>query len=146
MLIRSTSNPHIKYIRTLCEKRKARNTRHEFFVEGVRAVSEAFSHGWNVKKLIYCPSLVRSDWAKKIVAESDPFIQLQISETLHNKLCDRNDLELMAIISQVGDDFDRIPIPIESSCRRSGKSAESREFGDNHPIRRRNGRTRSIDN
>lgn len=110
MLIRSTSNPHIKYIRTLCEKRKARNIRHEFFVEGVRAVSEAFSHGWNVKKLIYCPSLVRSDWAKKIVAESDPFIQLQISENLHNKLCDRNDLELMAIISQVGDDFDRIPI------------------------------------
>lgn len=110
MLIRSTSNVHIKYIRTLCEKRKARNIHYEFFVEGVRAVSEALSHGWNVKKLIFCPSLVRSDWAKKIVAESDPFIHLKISENLHSKLCDRNDLELMAIISQVEDNFDRIPI------------------------------------
>ncbi len=110
MLIRSTSNLHIKYIRMLCEKRMARNTHYEFFVEGVRAVSEAISHGWNVKKLIFCPSLVRSDWAKKIVAESDRLIHLQISENLHSKLCDRNDLELMAIISQVEDDIDRIPI------------------------------------
>ena len=110
MLIRSTSNPQIKYIRTLCEKRKARKAHYEFFVEGVRAVSEAYSHGWHVKKLIYCPSLVRSDWAKKIVAESDPFIHLQVTEDLHGNLCDRNDLELMAIVSQVEDDFDRIPI------------------------------------
>lgn len=110
MVIRSTSNLQIKYIRTLCEKRKARKAHFEFFVEGVRAVSEAFSHGWHVKKLIFCRSLVRSDWAKKIVAESDPLIHLQVTEDLHSKLCDRNDLELMAIVSQVEDDFDRIPL------------------------------------
>jgi tRNA G18 (ribose-2'-O)-methylase SpoU len=110
MLIRSTSNLQIKYIRTLCEKRKARKVHYEFFVEGVRAVSEAYSHGWNVKKLIFCPSLIRSDWAKKIVAESDPFIHLQVTENLHRKLCDRNDLELMAIVSQVEDNYERIPL------------------------------------
>ena len=110
MLIRSKSNPQIKYIRTLCDKRKARQAHYEFFVEGVRAVSEAYSHGWHVKKLIFCPSLVRSNWAKKIVSESDPFIHLRVTEELHVNLCDRNDLELMAIVSQVEDDFDRIPI------------------------------------
>jgi hypothetical protein len=55
MLIRSTSNLQIKYIRTLCEKRKARKVHYEFFVEGVRAVSEAYSHGWNVKKTDLLP-------------------------------------------------------------------------------------------
>lgn len=110
MLIRSTSNPHIKYIRELCEKRKARKVYREFFVEGVQAISEAYRHGWNVKRLIYCPEMVHSNWAQKTLAESDPDTHLQVTMHLLGKLSDRSDPELMAIVSQAEDDLARIPI------------------------------------
>lgn len=110
MLIRSTSNPHIKYIRELCEKRKARKVYREFFVEGVQAISEAYRHGWNVKRLIYCPEMMHSNWAQKTLAESDPDTHLQVTMHLLGKLSDRSDPELMAIVSQAEDDLARIPI------------------------------------
>ncbi len=110
MLIRSTSNPQIKYIHELRQKRKVRKAHREFFVEGVQVIAEAYSYGWNVKRLIYCPSMVCSDWAKKTVAESDPHTHLQVAEYLLNRLSDRNDPELMAVVVQAEDDLVRVPI------------------------------------
>ena len=110
MLIRSTSNPQIKYIRELCQKRKARRAYRECFVEGVQAIAEAYSQSWNVKQLIYCPSSAHSDWAKKTLAESDPRTHLQVEAHLLSRLSDRGDPELMAIVSQAEDDPARIPI------------------------------------
>ncbi|MCZ6678899.1 MAG: RNA methyltransferase [Candidatus Poribacteria bacterium] len=110
MLIRSTSNPQIRYIRQLSQRRKVRKAHREFCVEGVQAISEAYRHGWHVKQLIYCPTLVGSNWAQKTLAESDPQTHLQVTETLLSKLSDRSDVELMAIVSQAKDDLARIPI------------------------------------
>lgn len=110
MLIRSTSNPQIKYIRQLFHKRKTRKAYREFFVEGVQAISEAYQHGWHIKKLIYCPTLVRSEWGKKTVAESDVLTHLQVTEDLMYKLSERGYPELLAIVTQAEDDLKRIPI------------------------------------
>ena len=110
MLIRSTSNPQIKYIRQLFHKRKARKAYREFFVEGVQAISEAYQHGWHIKKLIYSPTLVRSDWGKKTVAESDALTHLQVTEDLMYKLSERGYPELLAIVTQAEDDLKRIPL------------------------------------
>lgn len=110
MLIRSTSNPQIKHIRELCQKRKARQAHREFCVEGVQAISEAYTHNWDVKQLICCPSLVRTDRAQKTLAESDSRTHLQVAAHLLSRLSDRSDPELMAVVSQAKDDLARIPI------------------------------------
>ena len=110
MLISSTSNPQIKYIRNLCQKLKLRQAHREFCVEGVQAISEAYRHGWHVKQLIYCPTMVRSDWAKKTIAESHPWTHLQVTAELFEKLSYRSYSELMAIVPQAQDDPARIPI------------------------------------
>ena len=110
MLIRSTSNAQIKYIRALRQKRKARKAYREFFAEGVQAIYEAYHHGWNIKKLIYCPTLVRSDWAKKTLRESDSQTHLQVTAPLLGTLSEGGNTELMAVVSQADDDLARIPI------------------------------------
>ena len=110
MLIRSTSNPQIKHIRELCQKRKARQAHREFYVEGVQAISEAYTHNWDVKQLIYCPSLVRTDRAKNTLAESDSRTHLRVAAHLLSKLSNRSDPELMAVVSQAKDNLARIPI------------------------------------
>ena len=110
MLIQSASNSQIKYIRALSQNRKARKAHREFFVEGVQAIYEAYRNGWDVRKLIYCPTMVQSNWAKKTLAESDSQTHIQITEFLHNKLSERSDHELLAIVSQPDDDLARIPI------------------------------------
>lgn len=110
MLIRSLANPQIKYIRELFHKRRSRKAYREFFVEGVQAISEAYQHGWHVKKLIYCPTMVRSDWGKKTLAESNPLTHLQVTKDLMYKLSDRGYPELLAIVAQKEDNLDRIAI------------------------------------
>lgn len=58
-MITSTSNPTIKQIRKLRE-RKERQQSGLFFVEGLRIVGEAIASNWQVEFLIYCPSLLNS--------------------------------------------------------------------------------------
>ena len=110
MVIQSASNPHIKYIRNLYTQRKARRASREFVVEGVQAVSRAFEGGWHVKRLVYSPNDVRSDWGKRTVAASDPKMHVQVTSSLLRKLSEREDTELIAVVSQAEDDFARISI------------------------------------
>jgi len=52
MLITSTSNPRIKQIRKLLD-RKERQTTGLFYIEGVRIVTEAIHSDWEIEYLIY---------------------------------------------------------------------------------------------
>lgn len=110
MLISSTSNQKIKYIRKLINQRKTRKSNSDFVVEGVQLVYEAYRCGWQVKWLVYCENLICSDWAKKTIAESEPETHLQVTESLMYKLSERTDTELIAVVSQPDDNIDDIPI------------------------------------
>lgn len=99
MLIASASNPLVRYIRQLRSSRKART--HEFFVEGVQAVAEAYRNGWIVRRLIYSPPFVTSPWAKKTLEESDPATRVALKPQLFERLSERDEPpELMAIVAR----------------------------------------------
>lgn len=68
MLITSPSNPTVKAIRAL-RQRKARDERGLCFVEGIRQVAEAIRSGAAVEQLLVAPELLESPFARQLVAE-----------------------------------------------------------------------------
>ena len=68
MLISSRTNPTIKQIRSLRE-RKEREHSGQFFIEGIRLVIEAAQQGADIQMLIIAPDLLKSDVARQMVDE-----------------------------------------------------------------------------
>ncbi len=66
-LISSTSNPRIKAIRAL-RQRKARERTGLFFVEGIRIVGEAAQSGATIETLVVVPDWLKSEFAQGLVA------------------------------------------------------------------------------
>lgn len=81
-LVTSTSNPEIKSIRALREK-KYRDESGLFFVEGIHPVMEAYSQRAQFTRIVYCPSLLRSqaanDFIRQISASQETLL-LQVDE------------------------------------------------------------------
>jgi RNA methyltransferase, TrmH family len=67
-LISSTSNPLIKQIRAL-RQRKGRDESGLFLVEGIHPVGEAVEAGWEMDALVYAPEQLSSDFARRLVDE-----------------------------------------------------------------------------
>jgi TrmH family RNA methyltransferase len=65
-LISSRSNPLIKKIRSLRQK-KSRQELGLFLVEGIHHVGEALEAGWDLETLVYAPELLTSDFARRLV-------------------------------------------------------------------------------
>ena len=68
MLISSRSNPTIKLIRGLRE-RKERERTGLFFVEGIRLVVEAAQSGADIQTLVVAPELLKSSLAQEVVGQ-----------------------------------------------------------------------------
>lgn len=69
MMITSTSNPTIKAIRKLAE-RKERQQTGTFFMEGLRIVGEAMQRGWELQHLIVAPELLVSLFGRQLVEQA----------------------------------------------------------------------------
>jgi TrmH family RNA methyltransferase len=67
-LISSSSNPLIRQIRTL-RQRKGREETSLFLVEGIHHVGEAAEAGWEIETLVYSPDQLTSAFAHRLVAE-----------------------------------------------------------------------------
>ena len=67
-LISSTSNPLIKQIRSLRQK-KGREETGLFLVEGIHHTGEAIEAGWGIEMLVHAPQLLNSEFGRKIVAD-----------------------------------------------------------------------------
>ena len=65
-LITSRSNPKIKQVRAL-QQRKARQESRLFLVEGIRPVGEAVEAGAALEALYYAPALLKSEFALRLV-------------------------------------------------------------------------------
>lgn len=65
-VISSPSNPTIKYIRAL-RQRKTRGETGEFFIEGIRIVAEALELGAPVRYLVVAPDLLTGDFGRGLV-------------------------------------------------------------------------------
>ena len=65
--ITSTSNPRIKAIRKLRNK-KGRQESGNFYVEGLKLVGDALEQHAHIQQLIYCPELMISDFSEDILS------------------------------------------------------------------------------
>ena len=61
MIITSAANPRIKEIRKLRERKEQKRTG-LFYMEGLRIIGEAFDKGADVKTLIVCPELLKTEY------------------------------------------------------------------------------------
>lgn len=66
MIITSTANPRIKFIRKL-EAKKYRQESGQFFIEGLRTVGEAVQVGVPLEALVIAPELLVSDFGQSLV-------------------------------------------------------------------------------
>ncbi len=67
-MIRSRSNPLIKQVRSLRE-RKVRQETGLFLVEGIHHVGEVVAAGWHVEAILYAPEILRSEFALDLLSE-----------------------------------------------------------------------------
>lgn len=70
MLITSTSNPTIKTIRKLLD-RKHRIETGLFLIEGLRTVAEAIASNYEINSIVVSPDLLISDFGKSLLQECD---------------------------------------------------------------------------
>lgn len=67
-LITSRSNPKVKEVRAL-RQRKARRESGLILVEGIHPIGEAVEAGLAIKTIVYAPSLLRSTYAQTLIKE-----------------------------------------------------------------------------
>lgn len=70
MVITSTANNQIKAIRKLSHK-KYRRESGLFYVEGLRQITSAMKHGALIEKLVFCDSLLESEFGRDLVEKAD---------------------------------------------------------------------------
>lgn len=98
-LITSLSNPLIKQVRLLRQK-KARLESRTFLVEGIHHVGEAIEAGWQVDAVLYAPDLLASNFARDLLRrlESKPQpVSAQVMESLADK---ENPQGILAVVRQ----------------------------------------------
>ncbi len=72
-MIASTTNPQIKYIRSLLADRRERRRERMFALEGVRLVADALEHGADLALVIYAPAqLDTTDAGQALRAQLEP--------------------------------------------------------------------------
>ncbi len=98
-LITSSSNPLVKQVRSLRQK-KARRESGLFLVEGIHHVGEAVEAGWDVESVLYAPDLLTSKFAHDLIARLDSPPQPvtpQVMESLADK---ENPQGILAVVRQ----------------------------------------------
>lgn len=87
MLIASLSNPTVKHIRSL-RQRKARAETGTFFIEGIRLVTEAIQTGAPIELLVVAPELLTSPFAHELLAhqQAGGIARLDVTATVFQSL------------------------------------------------------------
>jgi TrmH family RNA methyltransferase len=101
-ILTSTSNPFIKHIRALRQK-KTRIESGTFLVEGITHVGEVIEAGWDVDSIIYAPDLLTSSFAKDLLARVNRSnLRLQaVSVSVIESLADKeNPQGILAVVKQ----------------------------------------------
>ncbi|HNB35275.1 MAG TPA: RNA methyltransferase [Anaerolineales bacterium] len=101
-LLTSTSNPFIKNVRALRQK-KARAETGTFLVEGIHHVGEVLEAGWDVEAIVYSPDLLTSAFAKDLLARAARLdLRLQpVSASVIESLADKeNPQGILAVVKQ----------------------------------------------
>lgn len=106
-----TENSDFQILETLRRNRTKRNRSGEFFVEGVRAITQAVENKWEINALVFSREKRLSDWAEGIIQKSGAKKHFELPLRLMEKLSDKEDAsELIALVGMPADDLSCIPV------------------------------------
>lgn len=107
-----SKNSDFQYIETLRRNRQKRNRAGEFFVEGVRAITQALQNGWEINALAFSREKRLSDWAEGVIEKARAKRHYELPVSLLEDLSQKEDAsELIALVAIPSDDLGRIPVP-----------------------------------
>lgn len=99
-MITSTSNPLIKQVRALRQK-KARSESGTFLVEGIHHVGEVIAAGWDVQTVIYAPELLTSQFANDLLGRASHLKLQPVSAQVIESLADKeNPQGILAVVKE----------------------------------------------
>ncbi|MFJ8688274.1 TrmH family RNA methyltransferase [Micromonospora wenchangensis] len=106
----STRNARFQQWEALLRNRTKRKRRGEFLVQGVRPITMAVEHGWQVRELLYDADVRLSGWARSTL-DTVPAERYAVSPELMRELGGKADTvpELLAVVALPEDDLCRIP-------------------------------------
>lgn len=98
-LITSLSNPLIKQVRSLRQK-KVRQESGLFLVEGIHHVGEALEAKWDVESILYAPELLISSFARDLIARLGSKPQPVSTEVMESLADKENPQGILAMVRQ----------------------------------------------
>jgi 23S rRNA (uridine2479-2'-O)-methyltransferase len=104
----TTRNASFQQWQALLTNRTKRQRAGEFLVQGVRPISLAVSHGWTVSHLLYADNASLSAWALDLLRETGA-TPVALDPDLLSELAEKDNSELLAVVSLPPDSLDRIP-------------------------------------
>jgi len=106
----SSRNARFQQWEALLGNRTKRQRRGEFLVQGVRPITMAVTHGWQIRELLYDAGTSLSAWARETLT-GVPAEKVAVSRELMHELGGKADTapELLAVVAMPEDDLDRIP-------------------------------------
>jgi tRNA G18 (ribose-2'-O)-methylase SpoU len=100
----STRNAAFQQWQALLTNRSKRQRAGEFLVQGVRPITLAAEHGWEIRTLLHAGGPT-SRWAESMLRQHD---HTELSEELMRELGQKDQQELIAVVGLPGDRLDRI--------------------------------------
>jgi tRNA G18 (ribose-2'-O)-methylase SpoU len=106
----STRNARFQQWEALLGNRTKRQRRGEFLVQGVRPITMAVTHGWQVRELLYDSGAQLSAWARETLTDV-PAERIAVARELMRELGGKADTvpELLAVVAIPEDSLDRLP-------------------------------------
>jgi TrmH family RNA methyltransferase len=101
----STRNAAFQQWQALLTNRTKRQRAGEFLVQGVRPITLAVEHGWDIRTLLHAGGS-KSRWAEELLARHD---HAELSGELMRELGEKDEQELIAVVGLREDRLDRIP-------------------------------------
>jgi tRNA G18 (ribose-2'-O)-methylase SpoU len=103
----STRNAAFQQWHALLTNRTKRQRAGEFLVQGVRPITLAVEHGWEIRTLLYADG-PKSRWARQLLEQHDHVL---LAADLMRELGGKDEQELIAVVALREDRLDRIPQP-----------------------------------
>jgi TrmH family RNA methyltransferase len=106
----TTRNARFQQWQALLTNRTKRQRSGEFLVQGVRPITMAIEHGWQIHALLYCDGVQPSGWAGQLLRRFNAR-SIAVSPELMQELGGKAEVapELLAVVGLPPDDLARIP-------------------------------------
>jgi TrmH family RNA methyltransferase len=104
----SSRNTRFQLLQTLLTNRNKRHRAGEFLVQGVRPITMAVDHGWEIRALVFDAERRLSQWARDVLAAHPHVEHVKMAPDLLAELAEKDDAELLAVVAMRPDDLERI--------------------------------------